>query len=123
MNRYLPFVMLILLLTAAACGPAAAPTAPPPSPTPAPPTPAIQSFFPADAAPPGAVVSLQGQHFGGEPGAVTFDVEGIPFWIPEGQMKIHGRSDENIENQLVTHEGKKGSDFFRECGQVLFGVC
>jgi hypothetical protein len=72
MNRYLPFVMLILLLTAAACGPAAAPTAPPPSPTPAPPAPAIQSFFPADAAPPGVVVSLQGQHFGGEPGAVTF---------------------------------------------------
>jgi hypothetical protein len=48
----------------------------PPSPTPAPPVPAIQSFLPTDAAPPGAVVSLQGQHFGDEPGAVTFG--GIP---------------------------------------------
>jgi hypothetical protein len=72
MNRYLPFVLLVLLLTIAACGPAAAPTAPPPSPTSAPPAPAIQSFFPADAAPPGVVVSLQGQHFGGQPGTVTF---------------------------------------------------
>jgi hypothetical protein len=72
MNKYLPFVMLVLLLTIAACGPAAAPTAPPPSPTPAPPPPAIQSFFPADAAPPGVVINLQGQHFGDEPGAVTF---------------------------------------------------
>jgi hypothetical protein len=64
--------MLILVLTLAACGPAAAPTAPPPSATPAPPAPVIQSFFPADAAPPGALISLQGQNFGGEPGAVTF---------------------------------------------------
>ena len=72
MNRCLPFVMLILLLTIAACGPAVAPTTPPSSPTPAPPSPAIQSFLPADAAPPGAVVSLQGQHFGDKPGAVTF---------------------------------------------------
>jgi hypothetical protein len=72
MKRCLPFVTLVLLLTAAACGPAAAPTAPPPSPMPEPPTPAIQSFFPADAAPPGVVINLQGQHFGDEAGAVTF---------------------------------------------------
>ena len=76
MNRCLLFVMKILLLTIAACGPAAAPMTPPPSPTPAPPVPAIQSFLPTDAAPPGAVVSLQGQHFGDEQGAVTFG--GIP---------------------------------------------
>jgi hypothetical protein len=72
MKRYLPLGMLVLLLTIATCGPAAAPTAPPPSPTPAPPAPAIQSFFPADAAPPGVVINLQGQRFGDEPGAVTF---------------------------------------------------
>jgi hypothetical protein len=72
MNRCLPFVMLILLLAVSTCGPAMAPTAPPPSPMPAPPAPAIKSFLPADAAPPGAVVSLQGQHFGDEPGTVTF---------------------------------------------------
>jgi hypothetical protein len=72
MNRCLPFVMLILVSTIVACGPAAAPTVPPPSPTRAPPTPAIQSFLPADSAPPGAVISLQGQDFGSEPSAVTF---------------------------------------------------
>jgi hypothetical protein len=72
MKRCLPFVTLVLLLTAAACGPAAAPTAPPPSPTPEPPTPAIQSFLPAGAAPPGVVINLQGQYFGDEPGTVTF---------------------------------------------------
>jgi hypothetical protein len=71
MKRYLPLGMLVLLLTIAACGPAAAPAAPQPSPTPAPPAPAIQSFFPTDAAPPGVVINLQGQHFGDEPGAVT----------------------------------------------------
>jgi hypothetical protein len=73
MKRYLPLGMLVLLVTIATCGPAAAPTAPPPSPTPAPPPPAIESFFPADAAPPGMVINLQGQHFGDELGIVTFD--------------------------------------------------
>ena len=72
MKRYVPLGMLVLLFTMASCGPAAAPAAPMPSPTPAPPAPAIQSFFPADAAPPGVVINLQGQHFGDEPGAVTF---------------------------------------------------
>jgi hypothetical protein len=69
MNRHLPFVMLVLLFTIATCGPSSTPTAPLPSPTQAPPGP---SFFPADAAPPGAMINLQGQHFGDEPGAVTF---------------------------------------------------
>jgi hypothetical protein len=72
MNRHLPFVMLVLLFTIATCGPSSTPTAPLPSPTQAPPGPTIQSFFPADAAPPGAMINLQGQHFGDEPGAVTF---------------------------------------------------
>jgi hypothetical protein len=79
MNKTLLFVALALLLAStllaiAACGPTAAPTPThPPSPTPPPPPPSVSSFFPADAAPPGAVVSLQGQHFGDEPGTVTFD--------------------------------------------------
>jgi len=72
MNKDLPFVTLVLLLAIASCGPAAVPTGLPPSPTQAPPAPAIHSFFPADTAPQGVVVNLQGQHFGDEPGAVTF---------------------------------------------------
>jgi hypothetical protein len=66
-NILIALLSFMLLLTAA-CGTASTTAPTPLSPSPTPVTPVIESFIPADSAPGGAVISLNGRHFGVQQG-------------------------------------------------------
>jgi hypothetical protein len=73
MNRFISATLnFILIIYLAGCSSAATPTTSPQPPTPEPIPPKLQAIYPADAALPGAIVTLTGENFGQTPGTVLF---------------------------------------------------
>jgi hypothetical protein len=73
MNRIISTTRnFILLLFVAGCSAATTPTATLQPSTPVPVLPIVQAIYPAEAALPGAIVTLAGEHFGETPGKVMF---------------------------------------------------
>lgn len=119
MNRLLSVtLLLILLLYIAGCSAVATPTPTIQPPKPIPILPKILTVYPADAALPGANVTLAGEHFGETPGRVMFgDQQGqilrwedkqidvvVPTDLVAGKTKISVvvRGDNILDNDIAT---------------------